>query len=357
MAKIRLKITKSKNKMKAEKTTKKKGRAARKKGEDTEGFDFSDIEDLIKELPKGGREEGETLDSFAGYEGDLDRRIKDVEGKIGRLETEISTVRGSLEAINKKIVEIEANIRKLLDIYELVIKEINPFVEPGPSKIWGDAERKMPTAPSEKLDELDLSDIELVTPEGRKEGMDERMGEGLEGSKELPIPKLPSLPSPSMKRGDSMEKDDLMSRVRQGKPILERLPMDYRTMILVFRWIEFLFERVTREKIGMLLEYYKDVGWISDEVKSKVMAFARGEVQDPTKYEPAEGEPGPELFDKGGPPMYKRVSDWRLSADDHLKSLLFILKIAGTDVNKDIFNAIEQEIKTFKQNLEEYYGV
>ncbi|MCD6383325.1 MAG: flagella protein [Thermoplasmata archaeon] len=366
MGKIRLKI---KKKGRKEEKKKRKGKKAARGEEELAdiGFDFSDIEGLIKDIPPEGRRGIEIEEGGRVPEGEIDTRLRGVEEKLGRMETEISSTKSSLEALSEKITEIEANIRKLLDIYELVIKEINPFVEPGTKKGWDATQHEEEKLPLEDLEEFDLSDIDLVTPDGKREklrrgtGEEERERRGREAPYEAAPKEFeeiePEPPSPKEEWRHHMEKEDLMKRLKSGQPILSHLPTDYRTMILVFRWIEFLFERVTRDKIGMLLEYYKDVGWISDEVKSKVMAFARGEIQDVTKYEPTDGEPGPELFDKGGTALYKKVSDWRLSADDHLKSLLFILKIAGIEVNKDIFNAIEQEIKMFKQNLEEYYGV
>jgi flagellar protein FlaD len=54
---------------------------------------------------------------------------------------------------------------------------------------------------------------------------------------------------------------------------------------------------------------------------------------------------------------YKKVEDWRLSADDHLKSLLFVQKIAGLEVDKDRLNSLEQNISKFKESLEGFHGV
>jgi len=157
---------------------------------------------------------------------------------------------------------------------------------------------------------------------------------------------------------DSMERLDKRGRRRKAlsQPILTHVRPDYTTTVLVLRWIEFMFERVKRDKISLLLDYYKDCGWISDEVKAQVMSYARGEIQDVTSYEPEEDLLA---LDKEGdfPQDYKKVEDWRLSAEDHLKSLLFIEKIAGRVVNKDSLNSLEQEISKFKRNLEGYHGV
>jgi flagellar protein FlaD len=142
-----------------------------------------------------------------------------------------------------------------------------------------------------------------------------------------------------------------VSPSKNDKPILNRITKDYRTLMLVMRWVEFLFERVKRDKLTVVLDYYKDIGWISDSVKADVMAIARGSMQDVTKYEEIEAN------NVKAEVLYKDVEDWKLSAEDHLKSLLFIEKIAGSDIDKDDINSLEQQITSFKKSLESYYGV
>jgi len=148
-------------------------------------------------------------------------------------------------------------------------------------------------------------------------------------------------------------------KIAAGAPILIEIRHDYLTLTLLMRWVEFLFERVTRDKLSLVLDYYVDVGWIADSVRSAVMTYARGEMQDITKYIANEDEISDESPDLkvSSVAVYKKVDDWRLSADDHLKSLLFITKMAGVEVDKDKLNSLEQSIKRFKENLEGYYGV
>jgi len=130
------------------------------------------------------------------------------------------------------------------------------------------------------------------------------------------------------------------------------------------RWIEFLFERITRGKISLALDYYVEVGWISEDVKHEIMSIARGEMQDVTKYmaheeaATAEETLGEEVGAiEAAPAIYKKIEDWRLTADDHLKSLLFICNIAGVKVDKDKLNSLELMIQRFKESLENFHGV
>ena len=142
-------------------------------------------------------------------------------------------------------------------------------------------------------------------------------------------------------------------------PILTQIRHDYLSVTLALRWVEYLLERVTRDKLPMVIDFYRDVGWISDGVRMEMLAYARGEMQDVTKYQPHEDEISDESpeFNVSPVAVYKKVDDWRLSADDHLKSLIFIIKMAGMEVDKDRLNSLEQTIKQFKDDLKGFYGI
>jgi flagellar protein FlaD len=142
-------------------------------------------------------------------------------------------------------------------------------------------------------------------------------------------------------------------------PILSQIRHDYLSVTLALRWVEYLLERVTRDKLSLVMDFYRDVGWISDGVRTEILAYARGEMQDVTKYQPHEDEISDESpeFNVSPVAVYKKVDDWRLSADDHLKSLIFIMKMAGMEVDKDKLNSLEQTIKQFKDNLQGFYGI
>jgi flagellar protein FlaD len=155
-------------------------------------------------------------------------------------------------------------------------------------------------------------------------------------------------PLPPTERRVSME-EAFKEKFGRKEVILKSIPKNYMSTVLIMRWIEFMFERVKRDKITLLLDYYKSIGWISEEVKAEIMSHARGTVQDVSKYNDISAE---EVKAE-----YHRIEDWRLSAEDHLKSLLFIEKIAGKEVNKDELNALEQQIAEFKRALEGYHKV
>jgi len=289
-----------------------------------------DIQNIIGDVLKGSG-----IEDVAAKLDDLNRKVDEFQGKLERHDSLIGSLQNELNELRRVNEEIQDNIKRLLDIYEVVSQRINPFIDMG--------ERK----------ELPISSemIPSEIPEETKK--EETFFE--EKTPEIFQPKV-SEEERYQEKGEKEEEEKLR------RPILTHIKKDYYTIVLLMRWIEFLFERVKRDRITLLLDYYVDIGWISKEVKSEIMAYARGEIQDVTKYFPEE-EIEAEIETPAGtikapkPKIYKQVEDWRLSAEDHLKSLLFIMKIAGIEVNKDKLNSLEQEIEKFKKSLWEYHGV
>lgn len=80
-----------------------------------------------------GMEEGfEDLGNTGGTQHeqpDLEPRIEELENEVVSISSTISTVRSENEEIAESVDNMEENIRKLLDIYEMVTRGVNPFVD------------------------------------------------------------------------------------------------------------------------------------------------------------------------------------------------------------------------------------
>ncbi|KAB1194561.1 flagellar protein E [Haloferax sp. MBLA0076] len=104
-----------------------------------DGLGFEEgIDDLSDEFGDFGDDldDGFDDDDFGGFDGGNNEELAELEDRVGELENEVSaissgmnTVREENKQIGETVEELEDTIRKLLDIYEMVTRGINPFVD------------------------------------------------------------------------------------------------------------------------------------------------------------------------------------------------------------------------------------
>lgn len=84
----------------------------------------------------GGMDDWDDNDPFGGEEGggddgvaELEKRVDDLENEVASLSSTVNTVRSENEEISGKVEDMGEDVRSLLDIYEMVTRGINPFVD------------------------------------------------------------------------------------------------------------------------------------------------------------------------------------------------------------------------------------
>lgn len=92
-------------------------------------------------------------------------------------------------------------------------------------------------------------------------------------------------------------------------------------------WLEFLLEIVGKNNIPDILSYYVELGWISEEVRLELLRYADG-----INY-----------FADG--------VTWKLSPDDHVKSIWFIERLAGLNIDKNMLTIIDRDVANIKQGI------
>ena len=60
---------------------------------------------------------------------ELQHRLDELENEVGSLSSTVNTVRNENEQISETVDDVEENVRKLLDIYEMVTRGVNPFAD------------------------------------------------------------------------------------------------------------------------------------------------------------------------------------------------------------------------------------
>ncbi|AHG00419.1 fla cluster protein flaCE [Halostagnicola larsenii XH-48] len=82
----------------------------------------------------GGDMSFDDMDDDGGGGGDdasseIEARVEEMENDVGSLSSTVNTVQSENEKISESLEDIEENIRKLLEVYEMVTQGVNPFVE------------------------------------------------------------------------------------------------------------------------------------------------------------------------------------------------------------------------------------
>lgn len=112
---------------------------------------------------------------------------------------------------------------------------------------------------------------------------------------------------------------------------------DYWTL----KWIEYLGEKTKQNQIPNLLSYYKKIGWINDEIENKVLTYLSG-----SKSEIIDDIDSDEVLEE------EELEDsWKLSIDEHTKSLVFIERIKGKNIDEKNLKSLDEETTKLKTGV------
>ncbi|MCL7410603.1 MAG: flagella protein [Methanosarcinaceae archaeon] len=322
------------------------------------------------------------------------KKIINLESRLSKVDVNISMVQRESVEVKKTVEKIDQSVLELLSLYEIVSNQVNPFVgEAGTDRESIERFEKDEKRMTELGDvivmlknEIDVlsqrAEIPRVAPEtdGKISDIDTKIDafadamvslhESIEvisiktdelvlktGQLNQDIVDLADTTSNISKRVDDLEKIDFTKmaqtvptveedntseneqvsevKTQNGHSIirLDSIKRDPMSVVVLLNWIEFLMERVGRNNLMDALDYYVDIEWISENVRSEIMAYARG-----IDY-------------------YVEKPTWRLLPEDHTKSLLFIERLCGRKIDKNMLSTIDREMSKVKHGLEELYGI
>lgn len=131
--------------------------------------------------------------------------------------------------------------------------------------------------------------------------------------------------------------EEIVPRYNENEIYLNKIPRNPKSMMFLLKWIEFLIERVGYSGLEDVLDYYVDIGWISEDVLFEVLRYAKG-VR-----------------------IYHEKSDWRpvgyMTAQDHIMSLMFIEALKSGRMNKELLHEVERQIYKIRKEVSEIDGI
>jgi len=321
-----------------------------------------------------------TMERLDGVERTLEEAIR----RIDTIDKFTEAVRNDINQVKESISHMEANMRELTSLYDLISSQVNPFIdmETAAAKAAGAAEE----AAKEEVPEFDA--LFEPTPEMGGEGEFMPVEPGA-------LPPVPLAPSPEgmmlapeqMQMGIQAMPGMLAAGVSpmparpQRMARLSQIGSDSMCLIALMRWIEFMLGRTKREQIPSLLGFYVRIGWITDGIKQHVMDVIRGIRFGPGApvggatgrtygaYEAPKDKEGDvvmayskEAVTEVAAPEPRKAAmspgdDWKLAPEDHLKTLIFIEKIRGTEVDKSKLEELERDVLNLRKGLDGFFGL
>lgn len=116
---------------------------------------------------------------------------------------------------------------------------------------------------------------------------------------------------------------------------LEVIGDDVVSLMVALRWLEFLLDNYGPENTLDILEYYESIGWISTTVKEQMMKFTKmtGIIAPAQEYK------------------------IKPTIQDHIVTMLFIEKLNGGEITRDLIEALERDFRLLKKGVDELYGI
>ena len=330
------------------------------------GDDFSDEdfeEDLEKDEFGGGGAQNRRID-------EIESRLNTVENQVEDVSSKTDNIREENESAMEQLDDMQADIRKLLEIYEVISEGINPFIGGGEETEGFDLfeQAQNPEEPKEfKEENKEESEFETEEPKNEyqkaredeekfkelKEQEQQQEPENLEDEfieqeepkeiKEKTEPdheknqKKPKNP-PKEKTKTEKEKETKPKNPTQNHPpnqspkskeniYLNKLTKDFKTDLIVLEWVKHL-KKHKQDNLNKLLNYYVDIGWISQNVRNNLLTYSRGITTE----------------------NQNKKTKKEITIKDHIKSLKYIAKIYE---DKEKEKDLKKEIKNLKTNNKE----
>ena len=315
--------------------------------ENVEG-NVSDLSETVSgfgPLISSGKENEELLAGTAGKVESLDGKVDALEGKVYNIESSLVSVQADNEDIRSSLTRIEENVAELVNSYTALLVQVHESAQESDAK-FSQIENAL-----EVLEpfETRFSAIEKSQEEARSTSMEmarsvsslvDELGTTSSGFNEFK--------QDSEARQDKLEEnigsvtEYLDSELKKlgarsykgfGQNVhLSNITKNSTNMKLCMEWLEFLMELAGRNNLPDILSYYEDLGWITEDVRVELLHYAEG-------------------ID-----FYMEKPDWKLTPDDHVKSIWFIESLAGMKVDKNRLSVIERDIEKVKKG-NEIYGI
>lgn len=275
------------------------------------------------------------LDSTGSKINDLQDKIETIESSVQSLQEEKNEIRDALQSIEQNMQTItssHANLQQLLENNREVAQSSMDYSNKVVQGVANDLDELKACGQKNerKMDEITealsllMADISLVNSQNQEEGS--KVEEYRKESIQL-VEEMKNFVDEQLKKTGSSGYYNGSNGV-----IINNIVKNSTNIKLCMEWLEYLMELVGRNNLQEILAYYEELGWISEDVRLDLLRYAEG-------------------ID-----FYIEKTDWKMSPDEHVRSIWFMEKLAGLEVDRNKLSVVEKDIKKVK-NGTEIYGI
>jgi archaellum component FlaD/FlaE len=275
----------------------------------------------------------------------IDGKVLQVENKISEFDSSIAVLQSDNTSMTTNLSQIEENISELVGSYTALLAQLHESLQENESKfaILAELSSRIDTfGPRVELIEKTQEESKSTSKEFSRSmsSMLDNLGkvssefqEFRQESEDKNTAVLEKIDSLTEYMESELKKLGARSYKGFGQNVhLSNIVKNSSNMKLCMEWLEFLMELVGRNNLPDILSYYEELGWVTEKVRMELLHYAEG-------------------ID-----FYMEKPDWKLTPDDHVKSIWFIESLAGMKVDKNRLSVIERDIEKVKKGSE-IYGI
>ena len=232
------------------------------------------------------------------------------------------------DKIKEKVKEsdIELSKNQLYELVDIIKKEIQ--TQKYSNNNFHAPEKKEITPPAASIEYVKDGDADVERIFKTIEGLGRRI-EKIEDAKiEYYEDSVGKMVTP-----EDIHVPEKITAPRYGRNVyaLKEMPNDPERVVVLMKWLQFLVDKVGKDNLSDVLEYYVDIGWISEKIVMNLIEYSEGITEEKEHREFAEKN--------------------ELQAKDHIQSLLFIQRLKGEQPDGYFLHRIERKINKMTKNL------
>jgi len=224
--------------------------------------------------------------------------LGEIKESVSRMEIAVNDV----EDIKEEYNNMEKSLRELSALYDLLSSYTNPFIE--------SIDLPKRTGAGEANEEGD--------EHGGSSGEDTDFQDLNDLSKDV-NPFIDDIDAKKPKRPGSEQRAPAM-----GEPVQDE-GVQINKDFWMLKWAKYLSIKVSPSQVHKLLEYYRGLGWIDPDTEDKMLTYFDGSRIDAQDEDMMDSDT---IITEDGKVITEESEDaWKMSMDDHSKSLEFIGKV------------------------------